>query len=664
MNRWILAVLLWLLMLGSANAAGVTDLNTRVYYIGGDEHFPPYEYVVQTEGSSAYRGFNVDIMKAVALETGLEIQFEPMTWSKALNALNSGELDLIQGMKYDIDRLDRYDFSREYLISAHAIFVLTESYISGLDDLKGRSIAVQEGDVAQNLLRDAGEYTLVAVPNPSDAFKLLLRGEVAAVVCNKLAGNYILQRTDRLAEVKLVGAELNPQRYCVAVRKGDQQLLASINYGLEQIKRNGTYDKIYQKWFGEQLDYPPAYYKGKLLVTATVLGALGIIVIMLGYVSYILRKKVEERTAEITAINRTLIEQSEYIRKENLYKESILNSSYNGIVTINKAGIIDFANSHAQECFPEAKLEGCPLTATPLSEMLSAQMFAAAFQKRQVAGSECRCRDRYWAVTVKVFGPSTQVESILLSFFDITPEKQMREQLSRKDKMESLGNLVAGIAHEIRTPLTSIKTFAELIETKYDNAAFRETFCRYVPQEVQRLNAIVSDLLDYAGQHKRFCSEVGVSELLRSIMPLFKGRLQEKPLELTVDVDEGLKVYADENQVKQVLINVILNAVEAQKDIAKAVVKVAARAADSYIKITVEDAGPGIEPQALRRIFDPFFTTKSGGTGLGLAISYQLIVENQGEIWARNMPQGGARLVIKLPMAPKGESRDEDINCG
>lgn len=105
---------------------------------------------------------------------------------------------------------------------------------------------------------------------------------------------------------------------------------------------------------------------------------------------------------------------------------------------------------------------------------------------------------------MRVFRQEEEVDSILLSFRDITFERQMREQLSRKDKMESLGNLVAGIAHEIRTPLTSIKTFAELIATKYDNPSFRTTFGQYVPQEVERLNTIVNDLLDYARPDSHF----------------------------------------------------------------------------------------------------------------------------------------------------------------
>ena len=663
MLRFIICLLLGLLVVPAPSSATVMELNSRVYYIGGDESFPPYEYLVESEGSQVYRGFNVDIMKAIALETGIEIEFRPMTWAKALTALDEGELDIIQGMKYDGNRAGKYDFSHEYLISSLAVFVRRDSYISGLDDIKGQRIAVQEGDIAHQQLKNNPDYKLVPVPDQPDAFELLLDHEVAAVVCNKLAGHYILQRTDNVRQVKTVGADIDPARYGAAVRKGDKRLLEILNRGIEGIKRNGTYDKIYAKWFGEQLDYPTTYYKDRLFIALSILGALGLAVVLLSYISYILRRKVAERTAEIADINRMLIEKNEYIRKENMYKENILNSSYNGIVTVDQKGIIGFANSYAQECFADSPLIGKQFRHTPLAEFLTDDLFTAAFQERQVSGGECKINNRYWAIMVRVFRQEDEVESILLSFRDITLERQMREQLSRKDKMESLGNLVAGIAHEIRTPLTSIKTFAELITTKYDNPSFRTTFSQYVPQEVERLNTIVNDLLDYARPRQPFFTSIHLLELLKGILPLFRGRFEADFLSLTIDIAEKTEVYADKHQLQQVLINILLNAVEAQKHSAAPVIRIYEIDSGDSVTVVIEDNGAGIDAGSLSMIFDPFFTTKSNGTGLGLAISYQLIQENCGEIWAESVNGGGAKFYLRLPKhSRKGERDAKDIS--
>lgn len=663
MFRLIVGLLLILFVIPAHSYGAVIELKTRVYYIGGDEQFPPYEYLVESEGNQVYRGFNVDIMKAIALETGIEIEFRPMTWAQALAALDKGEVDLIQGMKYDQDRIKKYDFSEPFLISAQAIFVRSESYISGLDDIKGQRIAVQEGDIAHQQLKNNPDYQLVPVTYQTDAFELLLANEVEAVIVNKLAGHYILQRTDNVRKVKRVGADIDPQRYGVAVRKGDKQLLDTINRGIDGIKKNGTYEKIYTKWFGEELDYPTTYYKQRLIIALSILGALGLVVILLSYISYILRQKVAERTAEIADINRMLIEKNEYIRKENMYKENILNSSYNGIVTIDQKGIIGFANSYAQDCFPQHPLVGKPFRSTPLAEFLTDDSFAAAFQERQGSRGERKISNRYWIVIVRVFRQADEVDGILLSFRDITLERQMREQLSRKDKMESLGNLVAGIAHEIRTPLTSIKTFAELITTKYDNPSFRSTFGQYVPQEVERLNTIVNDLLDYARPRQPFFTSIQLVPLLKGILLLFRGRIEAQQVPITIDMDEQTEVYADKHQLQQVLINVLLNAVEAQKDLAQPFIKIYEIDGRETVTVVIEDNGTGIDARDINMIFDPFFTTKSNGTGLGLAISYQLMQENHGEIWAES-GGGGTKLYLRLPKpSQKGERDAKDIGC-
>ena len=239
----------------------------------------------------------------------------------------------------------------------------------------------------------------------------------------------------------------------------------------------------------------------------------------------------------------------------------------------------------------------------------------------------------------------------------------MREQLSRKDKMESLGNLVAGIAHEIRTPLTSIKTFAELITTKYDNPSFRSTFGQYVPQEVERLNTIVNDLLDYARPRQPFFTAIQLLQLLNSILPLFRGRFEAEFLSVTINISETTEVYADKHQLQQILINILLNAVEAQKDLAEPFIRIYELDSGETVTVVIEDNGAGIDPSSLNLIFDPFFTTKSNGTGLGLAISYQLMQENHGEIWAESVSGGGMKLYLRLPKnSRKGDRDAEDIS--
>lgn len=658
---WIMIVMM-ISSQGTSNASLLPETDNRIYVIGGDENFPPYEYVVESEGRQVYRGFNVDIMKAIALETGIEIELRPMSWAKTLKALDDRELDAIQGMKYNPNRAEKYDFSTEYLISSQAIFVRNDTYISGLDDLVGHRIAVQEGDIAHQQLKNNPVYHLVPVPDQLDAFQLLLDNEVIAVICNKLVGRHILQRSNKVREVKTVGPDIDPARYAVAVRKGDTPLLETINRGILGIKRNGTYDKIYAKWFGEQLDYPPGYYKDRLFIALSVLGALGFVVVFLSYMSYVLRREVAKRTEQIAEINRALVEKNEYIRQENLYKENILNSSYSGIVTVDRTGRIGFANNYAKEYFPANHLVGAHFSQTPLAQFF-ADSFETTLQERQAVCGEKEIGGTHLEFTISVLRQKEEIGGALLTFRDVTNERRMQEQLNRKDKMESLGNLVAGIAHEIRTPLTSIKTFAELLPNKYDNPLFRSTFGQYVPQEVDRLNTLVNDLLDYARPRQPFFTVINLQQLLQGIMPLFSGCLNRER-SLLVDIPAAAEIYADKQQIQQVLINILLNAIEARINPLDSVIRIYSPDTPDPDKVTliIEDNGKGLDPGTLSRIFDPFFTTKSNGTGLGLAISYQLIKENHGEIWAENMVTGGARVSLRLPKrSPTGEGHEKDI---
>ena len=136
----ILAMLLSIAIFCGCAVVYAAEHKNRIYYIGGDENFPPYEYLIEVEGQKVYRGFNVDVMKAVALETGIEIEFRPMTWAKVLQELEDGEIDIVQGIKYDVRRIEQYDFSDEYLTTAQAIFVRNDSYINEIDDLRGQKI--------------------------------------------------------------------------------------------------------------------------------------------------------------------------------------------------------------------------------------------------------------------------------------------------------------------------------------------------------------------------------------------------------------------------------------------------------------------------------------------------------------------------------------------
>lgn len=650
---FILIIILNLFLPFSIGATLVPEGKKTVYKIGGDENFPPYEFVVTTEGNEVYRGFNVDIMKAVALQSGLEFEFKPLTWIEAIKALNNGELDAIQGMKYDKFRASRYDFSEEYIISAQTVFVLKDTYATELNDLSGYKVAVQEGDIAYERLKGDNLFNLIVVNDQEEAFKLLLSGEVKAVVGNKLAGQYILQKNRQMDRVKMIGPDIDPQKYGVVVRKGNEELLAIINNGISEIKKNGTYDKIYKKWFGEPVDYPSVYYKGQIVTLFKILGVLAFFLALLVYISYALRREVKKRTRKIEAINKELLEMNEYIRKEDAYKEKILNSGYSGIVTMDNNGVIQFMNNFAARCLDCCGAVGMHYSATPIKCFFPNGNLVSEEEKDRVLGGELEIHGLQMEYNYYLLTEDKKVEGIILNFRDITTEKHLREQVIRKDKMEAVGNLAAGIAHEIRTPLTSIKTFTELLAEKYNNPSFREKISHFVPQEVERISSLVDQLLDYAQPRKPHQEIVQIRALLENTLLLLGNNLKNNNIQVINNIDPGVTVFADKQQLFQVFINVFLNAFEAMYDIKKPSVILWCEAEEDSVKIVFKDNGVGMEEDVIKRIFEPFFTTKATGTGLGLAVSYQLVVENGGSAWVESAPNLGTTVFIRLPREPE-----------
>ena len=544
------------------------------------------------------------------------------------------------GMKYDAERSQHFDFSEEYLINSLAIFVPTgNSLIVELEDLDQKKVAVQKDDIAYQKLKNRVSR-MTATVSQEEAMKLLVDGKVDAVVGNKMAGQYVLQRLGAMDSVKTVGGIINPERYGMAVRRGNSEFLAKFNDGLRKIRADGTYDSIYVKWFGEPVDYPAYYYKKYLKYLAGGLTAMAILIVIFLRVNYVLKREVAKRTEEISRVNAELIRKNAYIKNVNQYQSSVLNSGYGGILTSDAAGVIRFANRYACEHL------GVPTDPVSLNlrEIPNCGWIREALDNGTAAG-EVLVDQNWLEYAILRLGADNQTEEIIIHFRDITEDKYLRAEVVKSQKMEALGQLVASIAHEIRTPLTPIKAFTELLPHKYDNPDFREKISRFVPQEIERLNRVVNDLLTYSNPPAVQKEKILLKALVDDVMVYFIDAFSRQDIQVRRDLDERLWVTVDKNQMKQVLINVLLNAVQALKDQAEPRLTLASEwGADGQLALSVCDNGPGIAPPVQAKVFEPFFTTKSDGTGLGLFVSYQLARRNDVEIRLNSNPGLGTEV--------------------
>jgi PAS domain S-box-containing protein len=230
--------------------------------------------------------------------------------------------------------------------------------------------------------------------------------------------------------------------------------------------------------------------------------------------------------------------------------------------------------------------------------------------------------------------------------------RRTQEQLLQSEKMSAVGQLIAGVAHELNNPLTAILGYAQLLESE-DLSARCADFVAKLFKQAQRTHRVVQNLLSFARQRKPHRHSVDICRVLDETLALREYDLRVHKIQLEKDIEPGLpSVTADPHQLEQVFLNIINNAVDAMLEAGKGGrLGVRVFTEDGKVHTEFQDSGPGIkEPN---RIFDPFYTTKSvgKGTGLGLSICYGIIKEHGGDISARNAQNGGAVIEVSLPAA-------------
>jgi signal transduction histidine kinase len=240
--------------------------------------------------------------------------------------------------------------------------------------------------------------------------------------------------------------------------------------------------------------------------------------------------------------------------------------------------------------------------------------------------------------------------TVLVAIFDDLSEiKRMEEAVRRNDRLRALGQLSAGVAHEIRNPLAGIATTAEVLGEKLSGDDDKVRYIHAMLDEIQRLDGIVKHLLAFARPPKPQVSRCAVAEVVARVVSLSAEAAAARGVAVSTAVDGDAVCLADPAQLTQVLLNLVLNAVQAcgQGDR----VAVAARREEGWIAIAVSDTGVGVPEEVRATLFDPFVTTKTQGTGLGLAICRQIVEDHHGTI-ACEFLDPGARFAVRLPALP------------
>lgn len=262
-------------------------------------------------------------------------------------------------------------------------------------------------------------------------------------------------------------------------------------------------------------------------------------------------------------------------------------------------------------------------------------------------------------------GQDGEMLGALMVLTDITALKRLELQIRRSDRLASLGTLSAGMAHEIKNPLVSIKTFAQLLPERYHDSDFRETFSNLIGHEIERIDSLVNQLLRFARPTKPLLKPLHVHEVLEKSLLLVGHRLYQKDIKLTRSWEAKVDtIRADADQLEQVFLNFFINAMDAMKAGGELNVRTEIRTDEEWVssltrtngetheilRITIRDTGEGIRGEDIPHVFDPFFTTKDYGTGLGLSVVHGIIQEHGGQIEVESELMKGTAFHILLPL--------------
>ncbi len=360
---------------------------------------------------------------------------------------------------------------------------------------------------------------------------------------------------------------------------------------------------------------------------------------------------------EILAQKQQLESQLKEIKQLQQYAEKIVATMSDGLLAVDVDGIITAINPAAYTILGIPR--GHIVKGLPVLELFSKEIPFADYIRQSLENPSGRNQREIHLQK----GNETQVlltgagilesyqkkpSQIIFNLNDITVLKKLEAKIRQGQRLADLGTLAAGMAHEIRNPLSAIKTYVALLPKKIDKPGFMEKFQRTVPREITRLNTLIEELLELSRPPKYNFKRTDIKVLLRQSIELLETDFRNRGIDCQWDIPNELpRVMVDSDQLEKVFINLMQNGAQAMPNGGTITVKVSCK--EKLLVLNFWDTGHGFSPELAQNIFTPFFTTKAKGTGLGLAITHKVISEHGGQIEAKSQKGEGSCFSVSLP---------------
>jgi two-component system sensor histidine kinase EvgS len=671
-----LGIFLSILLLSATSFADPVRFSPeKTVVVGVNKDFAPVEF----QNSKGHPdGYTVDLIKAIAKIEGLNIKFKLDTWSNLRRDLQDQEIDMVAGMLYSKERDKMFDFSLSTAMISYAIFIRKGAPITSLDNLKEKEIIIVEDVYAHDwLLENRSTSSIISVKTPTEAMQLLASGQHDCVIMPRLPGLDLLDEL-KINNIETTGPPVLVQELCFAVADGNSDLLAELNEGIFALQQSGEYDEIYQKWvsvekYTKQIRRIKKYgFLGFSLLTLLLLIVL--------FCNWWLKRTVRLKTKEIgqnqerlqqivqgIPIPAYVVDENRTVTHWNKACEFLTGKAADTIV-----GSKDYARAfHDKKTYSIVDLLFDNILTKRVQRYdnttyRESSLLAGAYEAEMYfPGLGIDGKWLYGAAAL-LKEENGKIHGAVETWQDLTEPKQLERQLIQSQKMEAIGTLASGVAHDFNNILLGLMGHAELALMDVPKESPLKDDLQQILAAAMRAKEIVNQILTFTRQADIQSEPIQVSTVVREALKLFTSSL---PPDITVHVDIQSDAWtmADATHLHQVTMNLCTNARHAMSDTGGVLgvrlyevqfdedqlrLQLAGLTPGRFIKLSISDTGCGIPHEIREKILDPFFTTKKRGegTGMGLSVTLGIVKQYGGMLTFTSDPGKGSTFEVYLPI--------------
>ncbi len=616
------------------NEKEIEYLEENELIFGMDRMAPPLSFVNPENNQNT--GMVVEFVSQLSIDISKNIRYRPLEWSVLLDELEKGNINIADLFESE-ERDKKFLFTQPlYVLNGK---ILGDDTINNreLTEIDNTRIAIVKGDymeeMASKYFINSNNIEFVYTSDIRKALELLIEGEVNGVAGDETVIAYIINDMGYEDKYKFIDDSLYTKNVCLATSKNNKILIDILNKGIMSLKKQNLIVQTQDKWFSgyepEVLDIKEYDVLTKTITIALLMGLFGILW------NFTLANRVKIRTEELNE------------NKESL--RIILDTLHDGLIVINNENVVEECNDSVTKLLG---LSTRDIIGRKYSEIDELFPYVEHLLDEELTESDSermiRIKNSYFLVTKRLF--RQEKNKMLIAIADYT-EKHINERRARQEsKMIAVGQLSAGLAHEIRNPLGLIRSYVFVLDRHSDEKDKHAV--RVIDESVQRINGLIENLLSFSRLSMEENKVFDLKKLIESIVVLEKKKLDNKKIEIVIEIPDNTIVKTNEEILKMCIMNLINNSIDAFPYAKPGnMIKIAGIIAkDGSLELTVEDNGAGVDEDALENIFNPFFTTKKDGTGLGLYIINNELTRINGKISIESEKNIGTKFIINIPL--------------